>query len=156
MDFSLLKKNLKKDFTGFKSVKVAVLSDCSTQYLVQAMRAYGYEKRLDINTWEADYDAIDLSVNNTQSPLYTTKHDYVIVLYSALKLKKKFYSTASKETFADTFIEQLQDTIAQVSKNLKTNFIVYNLPEEPDAVFGNYGNKTVDSFIYQVRKINYR
>ena len=155
MDFNLLKRNLKKDFTGFKNISLAVLSDCSTQYLVQGIKACGYEKKQNINTWEADYDAIDLAINNTTSPLYTNKNDYVVLFYSVLNLKKQFYKNHSKETFADDFIAQVQNVTETVSKNIKTNFIVYNLPEEPDAVFGNYGNKTPDSFIYQLRKINY-
>lgn len=37
-DFSQLKKNLKKDFSGLKAIKVAVLGDSATQFLVQALR----------------------------------------------------------------------------------------------------------------------
>ena len=155
MDFNLLKRNLKKDFTGLKNINLAILSDSSTQYLEQGIRACGYEKKLKINIWEADYDAIDLAINNPSSPLFSGKNDYVVLFYSMMKAKQNFYSTANKANFADDFIAQVQNVIECVSENIKTNFIVYNLPEEFDAVFGSYGNKTADSFIYQLRKINY-
>ena len=155
MDFNLLKRNLKKDFTGLKNINLAILSDSSTQYLEQGIRACGYEKKLKINIWEADYDAIDLAINNPSSPLFSGKNDYVVLFYSMMKAKQNFYSTANKANFADDFIAQVQHVIECVSGNIKTNFIVYNLPEEFDAVFGSYGNKTADSFIYQLRKINY-
>ena len=155
MDFNLLKKNLKRDYTGFKHLNLAVLSDSSTQYLAQGIRAYGYNKKLDINIWETDYNAIDFAVNDITSSLYTGKNDYTILFYSVLNLKKQFYATSHKQDFAANFIAKVQELVSTVSKNVKTNFIVYNFPEEPDAVFGNYGNKTADSFIYQLRKINY-
>jgi FkbH-like protein len=155
MDFNSLRKNLKRDFTGLKDVKLAVLSDCSTQYLVQALRGYGYGKGLNIHIWEGDYDAIDMAVNDGSSPLYTGKNDYVLLFFSAQKLKKKFYASAHKSDFADHFIDGVKDIVQTVSGKIKTNFIVFNLTEELDSVFGNYGNKTQDSFIYQIRKINY-
>jgi hypothetical protein len=51
MDFRQLKSNLKKDFTGFKKIKVAILADSATQLLHQAVRGAGYEKKLDIEIW---------------------------------------------------------------------------------------------------------
>ena len=155
MDFSLLKMNLKKDFTGFKKINLAVLSDFSTQYLVQAIRAYGYEKRMDVQVWEADYDAIDLTINNGSSPLYTEKNDYVALCFSTQKLLAKYYETSNKSDLADNFLEEIKHIIQTVSEKIKTTFIFYNLPEEMDPVFGNFGNKTADSFIFQIRKINY-
>ena len=41
--FAQLKKNLKKDFSLHKKVKLAVLGDTSTQFYIEAIRGYGYE-----------------------------------------------------------------------------------------------------------------
>lgn len=155
MDLNSLKKNLKKDFTGFKNLNVAVLSNCSTQYLAQAMRGYGFEKKLSINIWEADYDAIDIAINDSASPLYTGKNDYVFLLFSTKKLQGKFYASNHKANFANEFLQEVENIVQTVSEKIKTNFIVCNLPEEQESVFGNFGNKTADSFIYQTRKINF-
>ena len=38
--FTQLKKNLKKDFTGLKAIKVAVLGDTATQFLIQALAVF--------------------------------------------------------------------------------------------------------------------
>ncbi len=136
-------------------MNLAILSDCSTQYLVQGIRAYGYEKGLNINAWEADYDAIGMTINDSSSLLYTSKNEFVVLFFSTQKLKSKFYRASHKEDFADLFIEEIENIIQTVSERIKCNFIVYNIQEEIDAVFGNFGNKTADSFIYQIRKINY-
>ncbi len=42
MHFIELKKNLKKDFSGLKKVKLALLGDSATQFLTQAIRGHGY------------------------------------------------------------------------------------------------------------------
>lgn len=47
MQFLELKKNLKKDFSHFPKVKVAVLGDSSIQLLTQAIRRLGYNGKLD-------------------------------------------------------------------------------------------------------------
>ncbi len=58
--FNELKRNLKKDFTGFKKIKIALLSDSASQLLHNAIKAYGYEAQLDFEIYEADYNQIDL------------------------------------------------------------------------------------------------
>ena len=43
MRFLELKKNLKRDFSGFKKIKLALLGDSATQHLTQVIRGYGLE-----------------------------------------------------------------------------------------------------------------
>lgn len=40
-DFYQLKKNLKKDFSSCRKIKVSVLGDSATQFLIQALRGAG-------------------------------------------------------------------------------------------------------------------
>ena len=49
-DFSQLKKNLKRDFSGLKTIRVAILGDTSTQFLAQSLRGLGYDNNLNLNT----------------------------------------------------------------------------------------------------------
>ena len=58
--FNTLRKNLKKDKSDLKSIKLALLGDSSTQLLNTAIAGYGYESNYDINIYEADYDSVDL------------------------------------------------------------------------------------------------
>jgi hypothetical protein len=57
--FSELKKNLKKDFTNLKKVKIAILGDTATQFLMQALRGVGYLGGFDLQIWEADFNQVD-------------------------------------------------------------------------------------------------
>lgn len=154
MEFKEIKANLKKDFTGFKKVKVAILADSSTQYLAQAIRGIGYNKKLDIEIWEADYDAIDLTINDPDSELYSFKPDFTYVFLSEQKLLKEFYKNGISNGFVKNTLAYLENIVSTVSKHIKTNFLVFNFPDRLDPVFGNYAGKTNNSYSYQVRKLN--
>ena len=51
LSFSQLKKNLKKDTTGFRETRLAVLGNCATQLLSQALRGYAYELKIALNVF---------------------------------------------------------------------------------------------------------
>ena len=154
MDFKQIKANLKKDFEGFKKIKVAILADSSTQYLAQAIKGIGYEKKVNINIWEAEYNAIDLTISDSDSELYSFKPDFTIIFLSSQKLKKKFYKSGSDPGFAESMMTYLNNVASTISSHVKTNFLVVNFPDTLDSVFGNYSGKVTSSFSYQQKKIN--
>lgn len=157
MEFGRLRKNLKKDFSNHKKLKIAVLGDTATQLYVQAIRGYGYEVGLDLDVFEADYDQVERQVFDTSSELYKSAADFVIIFYSAAKLLKKFskLELTEKINFADEFISHAEDIYTSVSSSLKSKVIFFNFPEINENVFGNFANKTRYSFTYQLRKINF-
>jgi FkbH-like protein len=154
MDFKQIKSNLKKDFTGLKKIKIAILADSATQYLVQAIRGIGYDKKLNIEVWEAEYDTIDLTISDSDSELYSFKPDFTFIFLSSHKLEKKFYKTGSNPHFAESIIEHLKSITSTVSSHIETNFFVFNFPDALDSVFGNFSGNVNGSFSYQQRKIN--
>jgi len=121
MNFNDLKKNLKKDFSTFKKVKVAVLGDSATQLLVQAIRGYGYEVKYDFNIFEAEYDQVDLQVYDKESEFYESKSEYVIIYNSAEKLMKKFYKLGSQDKmkFAEKYVDEIANMYETITRNNK-------------------------------------
>ena len=69
-ELSELKRNLKKVFSGLKKVKIAVLGDSATQFLVQAIKGTGFDHDLNLEVWEADFDQIQQQVFNPSSELF--------------------------------------------------------------------------------------
>lgn len=59
MEFKTLRKNLKEDYSGFKQIRIAIVADWAIQMLAQAIRGYGYEKKLDIQIYEGIYDQME-------------------------------------------------------------------------------------------------
>jgi FkbH-like protein len=157
MTFNELKKNLKKDFTGFQQLKLAILGDSATQLLAQAIRGAGYNHRLDIDVFDADYNQLDRQVLDLNSDLYKFQPDITVIFEAGHKLLQKFNKTetGARVSFAENQINHISQLVNALQSNLKTKIICFNYAEEDDCVFGNFANKVPSSFIFQLRKLNY-
>ncbi|MFQ3676005.1 MAG: HAD-IIIC family phosphatase [Endomicrobiia bacterium] len=157
LTFNDLKKNLKKDFKDFKNIKVAILGDTATQFLAQAIRGYGYELKLNLEIFEADFNQIDQQILDKNSDLYRFAPDFTIIFESSHILLQKYNKQDSTEHyhFADINISHIKSLVTNLQNNSKSKIIFLNFTEEDDKVFGNYANKTPSSFIFQLRKLNY-
>jgi FkbH-like protein len=154
--FNEIKRNIKKDFSSFKTIKIALLGDTSTQFLNVALRGLAYDYHLNIDIFEADFNQIELQLLNTDSEVYQFKADYVIIFYASHKLLNKFYKTnvEARTAFANNKINQLREICNTINQHLTTKIILYNFPEIDDQIFGNYANKIITSWLYQQRKLN--
>jgi len=157
LDFTQLKKNLKKQTTEFKSVKVALLGDSATQFVVQAIKGMGVESSLNIVFFEAEFNQIERQILDPDSVLYQFNAEIVLIFESSHKLLQKYNKKlpSNRERFAETSILQTQQLIATLQSKTNAKIIFCNYTEEDDHVFGQYANKVEGSFIYQLRKINY-
>ena len=155
--FQSLKKNLKKDFSHFSKIRVAILADSASQLYAQALKGYGYEVNIDFTVFEAEYDQIERQILDPTSDLYEFKPEFVIIFYCTNKLLKKFgkLGLGEKPGFAQSHIENAQNLYHSLSNTLKCKVIYFNFNEIDESVFGNFSNKTSASFNYQLRKINY-
>ncbi len=156
-DFSQLRKNLKKDFSNFKSLKVALLGDTSTQFLSQAIRGEGFDAELDLQIWEADFNQIEMQVFNSDSEMYAFHPDIIVLFLSSHKLLNKYnkLKVEQQSSLATREIENIEAIVANISSNATAKIIYYNYNEIDDAVFGSYATKTETSFLYQLRKLNF-
>ena len=57
--FLSLKKNLKKDMSGLRPCRVALIGDCATQHIAQALKGWGFEAGLNYDVLDTDYNQID-------------------------------------------------------------------------------------------------
>jgi FkbH-like protein len=156
LEFSELKKNLKRESTGFPAYKVALLGDSPTQFLSQAIRGYFIENFCVADLWEADYDQIEMQILDPGSEMYQFKPEFIIIFPSVRKLQKKFYGLTrrEKDTFSKWQMKSVKHLLSSIENNLSAKIVYLNFPELDDGVFGNYANKYSSSFLYQVRKIN--
>lgn len=155
--FLQLKKNLKNDFSKLKTIKVALLGDTATQFLTTALRGAGYDDGFDLQVWEADFNQVERQVFDPTSELYELNPDVVIIFQATHKLVSK-YSKLKPEaysSFAESQLRLVDSLCAEIRSKLNAKIIYYNYPEIDDSVFGNYANKTEQSFLFQLRKLNY-
>jgi FkbH-like protein len=155
--FSQLKKNLKHDFSGLKTIKVALLGDSATQFLVQALRATGYEAGYDLQIWEAEFNQIERQIFDPSSELFEFKPEIVIIFQSTHKLLSKYNKTKPEylHQLADHRIEEINTIISAINDQLNAKIIYYNYSGINDSIFGNYANKLELSFPFQLSKLNF-
>lgn len=155
--FSDLKKNLKKDFGSFKTLKITLLGDTATQFLSKAIKGMGYEEKWDLNICEADFNQIDRQIFDVTSDLYQFRPDIVIIFQSSHKLLGKYNKIKPevRAAFASNELQAIQNAYNTLISNLSAKVIFYNYTEIDDAIFGNFANKTESSFLFQLRKLNY-
>lgn len=156
--FSQLKKNLKYDFSNLTPIKIALLGDTATQFLTQAIRATGYDCGLDLQIWEAHFNQVEGQVFDAGSELYAFEPEIVVIFQSAHKLLSAYnkLEPVTYHTLADNQINLIASIQGAINERLSASIIYYNYSEINDSVFGSYANKTEVSFLYQLRKLNFK
>lgn len=157
-DFQNLKKNLKKDFSKFKSIKLAILGDSSTQLLNQSIKGAGYEYNLNIEIWEADYNQIEQQVSDTTSNLYSFNPEFIFITLSSNKLLEKYnkLNPSNYDNLAANELSFIDYIYTTLQERLTAKIIFTNYNEINDSIFGNYATKTSTSFLFQLRELNYK
>ncbi len=154
-DFKELQKS-SRNITG-KLIKLALLSDNSTQLLSTAIKGYGAEYGMNINIFEAGYDQIDLLAFNNQSILYTDNFDFILIYISSEKLYDKFinFQNNKRENFAGEYISYINTLINTIKSQTKSKIIIFNFISLENDIFGNYSLSVKSSFSFQIMKLNY-
>jgi len=156
MNFKELKKNLSKNYSRFKKIRIATLGDSATQLLVQAIKGYGYTEKINFEIYEADYQQIERQILDLNSELYNFNPEYIIIFESSEKLMNDFYklNKLKKNNYSDIKIEKIENLWVNINKKVNCKIVNFNYVEIDDNVFGNFSNKVKVSFLYQIRKLN--
>jgi FkbH-like protein len=155
--FSQLKKKLKNDFGSFEKIRVAVLGDTTTQLLVQAIRATGYDHGLDLQIWDAEFNQIERQVFDARSELYAHDPQVMVLFHSTNRLLGQYdrLRPAEQTTLADLRLAEIASLVASIEAHSGAKIIYYSYPEVDDAVFGQAASKTRNSFLFQLRQLNF-
>ncbi len=155
--FNELKKLTKTNCADCKKIKVAIIGDSATQFITTSLKGYGIKSGIDFEIFEAEYNQIDLTIINTNSQLYQFDPNFILINFSVEHLVKQFYkcSLTEKNNFASNFIAHLLQLNNIIFSNLKCKIICNTVPEINDSIFGNIAAKTNQSFLFQIRKINF-
>lgn len=154
LTFQHLKKQF-KNMTLSKQYKLAIMGDCATQHLAAAIGGYGAYTGLGLDIFDADYNQINALVMDGQSELYEFAPDAVLLQMCSQKLYERFCAVPLEERsgFAEKICTEMKEIWKKIGE--KITILQCNFPLLDDGVFGQFGNKTADSFLYQQRKLNY-
>lgn len=155
--FQQLKKLSKTDASALPQYSLAVLGDCATQHLATALRGYGVSAGMRLNVYDADYDQIDAQVMAPDSELYRFAPQGVLLQMCTEKLQEAFYDRPpeARASFAEDTYARIRQIWSRIGSRIPATVLQCNFPLIDDGVFGQFGNKTEQSFLFQQRKLNY-
>lgn len=155
--FQQLKKLSKTDASALPQYSLAVLGDCATQHLATALRGYGVSVGIRLNVFDADYDQIDAQVMAPDSELYRFAPQGVLLQMCTEKLQEVFYDRPpeARASFAEDTYARIRQIWSRIGSRIPATVLQCNFPLIDDGVFGQFGNKTEQSFLFQQRKLNY-
>lgn len=155
--FKQLKKLSKADISQLPQYKLAVMGDCATQHLATALRGYGAYAGLGLSVFDADYNQIDAQTMDPGSELYAFTPNAVLIQMCTEKLYEAFCAAPlnRRASFAEDTFSRIFGIWERISANARVTVLQCNFPLMDDSCFGQFGNKTPDSFLFQQRKLNY-
>lgn len=152
-----LKKNSKKKQEGRISYKLAILGDCATQHLNTAIKGYAYEEGYELETYESDYDQIDIQILDEQSQLYLFRPQFILIYMCIQRLYEDFCAmpNSQRTSFAEIMSEKIANYWNRIDQVAKVHILQFTFTYDNDNVYGNYALKTESSFSYQLIKLNH-
>ena len=157
LTFQQLKKLSKTDASTLPRFSLAVMGDCATQHLATAIRGRGISMGIDLTVFDADYNQIDAQVMDPDSELYRFAPKGVLIQMCTEKLYESFCAAPpeARSSFAEDTFKRIRRIWGQIGANCAATILQCNFPLLDDGVFGQFGSKTADSFLFQQRKLNF-
>jgi len=152
-----LAKFNKQDMSGFPHYRLALLGDCATQHLAIALRGYAFTAGISLDVFDADYNQILSQLIDKSSEMYKFDPDAILLYLCTEKLYHEWCGKAlsERDSFAEATYAVIQDYWNYINTNSTAKILQFTFVEYNDGVFGNYACIHRESFIYQLRKLNY-
>ncbi|MDE6098640.1 MAG: HAD-IIIC family phosphatase [Muribaculaceae bacterium] len=151
--FQELKKLAKNIPDKLPAIRLAVLGDSATQLLCTALKGMAAERGYRLDIWEADFNQIELQILNPESEYSRFDPDFTIVFHATAKLLQQYDSLMPGEKAC--LAQKRMELIRTIAESAKGKLIYFDYPEINDNIFGSYGLRLENSFIFQLRKLNY-
>lgn len=157
-NFHALRKNLKKDFTGLQTIKLALLGDTSTQLLSQALCGAAFDEGVNLQVFEANFSQVQQLVFKPDSAMYSFAPEIIFIFLSSQTLLEKYNITEPEQRkfLATEEMQLIEQMHHRITANCNATVIFCNYNEIDDGIYGNHANRISSSFLYQLRQLNCR
>lgn len=137
-----------------KIIRIAILSNCNSELIENYIKIEAKKNSLFIDSQCFDYSRMSLGVLN--SDFIRFNPEAVIIIISSHILYEEYQRTdkADKSRFAERYISEISDLWDKIQGNGAVIFQT-NCIDIPDYTHGNCTLRFEDSFLYQIRKLNY-
>ena len=136
--------------------KLAIVGDCATQQLAAALAGESVRRGCQLSVLDTDYDQMEAQLLDPASELYAFQPDFILMFASVQKVKARFQDTVPSEraAFAEREMQRFSGLWQAAAANSRAKILMFDFPEEEDAVFGSYALRNPASFGFQLRKLN--
>ena len=154
--FRELQKAKKLNVDG-KEIRLAVLGNCASQFLSDAIEGYGKLEGINISVFDADYNQIDVQLLDPMSEVYSFHPDKILIWLGTEKLYEEFLrlNGSSRISFAEDYMLKIVQYWNLIKIHSEASILQMNLTEIDDKVLGQYSCKVDSTFTFQMRKLNY-
>lgn len=155
--FKLLKQSRKLDVSALqKSVRVAVLSDASTQHLTPILKVLFARAGFAAEIYEAEFDTTETEVLDGGSSLYASKPDAVVLLPSGNALRRRYHEAkGDRSGFGESIATHAASLWDALKKNAPKAVVVQaNFAAPYEREFGSYSLKVAESLHTNVTAAN--
>ena len=152
--FQMLRRLAKQNHEPKQTL--ALLGDCATQQLAAALSGESVRRGWPLRIVDCDYDQFEGQLLDPESELCRSKPDFILLFACTEKLKAKFCAVppSAREHFAEHTAERFQMLWEAARRNTGAKLLMFDFPEQADAVFGSFALRTPSSFAYQLRRLN--
>lgn len=152
--FLELRKKSRQEVTGQNERRLVLMGNVSTQHLAAAIQGYGRHVGMGLTVIDTDYDQIDQQLLDSESEAYRVHADFIFVFLAAERLYEDFAAEERKEMFAEVIFARICKWW-DCAQELSGGVILQNtVMEMDDGVYGSFGSRLAQSFIFQLRKLN--
>lgn len=154
--FRELKKATKLNIEG-KETRLVVLGNVATQFMSAAICGSAKLEGINLQVTDIDYNQIDAQLLDGDSETYKAVPHYVLLWLASEKLYEEFLDLPMEQrsVFADTYMAKIEQWWSLIESHSEAKIIQPNFVEIDDKALGQYSAKVSDTFIYQLRKLNF-
>ena len=154
--FRELQKACKLVIYGIE-IRLAVLSNCATQFFSEAIEGYGKLSGLNLSVYDGYFNQIEEQLLDPSSEVYSFNPDEILLWLSTERLYEEFLDEeiSVRSSFAEKCMDRIEHYWELITNNSNARVIQMNFTEIDDKVLGQYSCKINSSFIFQIRKLNY-
>lgn len=135
---------------------MALVGDCSTQYMAMAIRGESHLRGRGLRVLEMGYDQVESMLLDASSPLYEAHPSSIVIALCTQRLYERFQESPLDErpAFAEVEMERIRALWNAIRRNCDARIVQLGFPEYDDRVFGDLAVQVSSSFIYQLRELN--
>ena len=138
-------------------IKIAVLSESTSQFLVQSLKSAFSKEDISVEIFESDFDQIEIQVLDDSSELYIFNPDYVVVMPSYSKFLARYAESELKQRDVHLMrvVSHWDKILTKINMNLPAAAVlVANYPEVDNFLTTTVSYKSIESLTQQLRSLN--